>query len=302
MVALWMFGIAALLYVVIHLVEQSAKRRNPLANIALSLKDLQPHPDHPGDMARMMAKIKAKQAAGLPVNVYLNSVEHRGRTVFDGSLSPSVKVSIPMLASAACGTVETLHGLKSDKYKILDQQSAGLTLDREYIAPKPTTIAGAKARRPVTFARTPTRGLVIGEEPLERILVGRKFMELRSSHNRQIGPIALIKKGSGRIYGVATITDSVGPMDFKTFVQNSPAHGVRKNRLQEVFDKNWRIGWRLDNVWRLVEPVVYAHRGMSRVTLDQDVIYALFTELQRATPVELNLTSEDFEASHGLVS
>lgn len=127
----------------------------------------------------------------------------------------------------------------------------------------------------------PTRGLVIMEEPLNKILQGRKTMELRSRHNRQRGLIALIRKGSGKIYGVAEIVESIGPMSFDEFRAHANEHAVEPERLREIFDMGWNYGWRLRNIVSLKSPVSYIHKGMSQVKLDPGAIEALSRQLAR---------------------
>lgn len=127
----------------------------------------------------------------------------------------------------------------------------------------------------------PTRGLVIMEEPLNKILQGRKTMELRSKHNRQLGLIALIRKGSGKIYGVAEIVESIGPMSFDEFCAHANEHAVEPERLREIFDMGWNHGWRLRNIMPLKSPVSYIHKGMSQVKLDPGAIEALSRQLAR---------------------
>ena len=77
-----------------------------------------------------------------------------------------------------------------------------------------------------TSIPVPTRGLVIGEKPLQRILSGTKTLELRGKPNRNLGAIALIRKGSGKIYAVAEISESIGPMSFEEFLSCAHEHGV----------------------------------------------------------------------------
>jgi hypothetical protein len=123
----------------------------------------------------------------------------------------------------------------------------------------------------------PTRGL-IRSEPLGKILSGEKTMELRSKVNRQAGAIALIQKGSGQIFGVAEIGESVGPMEFSEFAARANEHAaVEAERLREVYDSGYTIGWRLRNVKRLQRPVTYTHKpgAVTWATLDAAAIDSL---------------------------
>lgn len=125
-----------------------------------------------------------------------------------------------------------------------------------------------------------TRGLVIAEEPLNRILSGKKTMELRAKHNRRLGPIALIMKKSKKVFGVARIVESIGPMDFKEFTARAGEHCVEKQRLREVFDQGWIYGWRFAGIKRLRHPVSYIHKGMSQVILDPRAVAEIAAQLR----------------------
>ncbi|MCV2356561.1 ASCH domain-containing protein [Paucibacter sp. B2R-40] len=139
----------------------------------------------------------------------------------------------------------------------------------------------------VMSAAVPQRGLVIHEYALARILEGRKRLELRGRHNRQLGPVALIRKGSGQIVGVADIVDSIGPLSLHELSLHSAEHSVEPTRLREVFDKGWVYGWRLANVRKLSNPVPYLHKGMSQVKLDDAAVRGLALALRDAMRVAI---------------
>ena len=67
----------------------------------------------------------------------------------------------------------------------------------------------------------PTKGLVIKSPAIDKILLGIKTWEMRSKSTQVRGPIALIKKGSGQIVGIANLVDVKGPLMLKS-VQNFP--------------------------------------------------------------------------------
>lgn len=117
----------------------------------------------------------------------------------------------------------------------------------------------------------PMRGLVIMAEPLEKILNGRKTLELRKKNNKMRGPIALIQKGSGKIVGVANIGECIGPMTYSDFAARTHEHGVEASRLRSVFDEGYTIGWKLSDARRLKTPVAYTHKpgAVTWVTLDE---------------------------------
>lgn len=103
------------------------------------------------------------------------------------------------------------------------------------------------------------RGLIIQSEPLEEILSGKKKWEMRTRRTKIRGPIALIKKGSGKIYGLADIVDSLGPLSDSDMAKNIDKHGIVLSRLSDSSVITWRHAWVLQNVRRLTRPVPYAH-------------------------------------------
>lgn len=206
---------------------------------------------------------KVGQSRSIPV------IERTCNPGLEGGLSKDAAATIVALtrsASNARGKDAPMDGLPpktSTGRKGADRQHAALTNNTTAYAPP----------------GVPTRGLVIMEEPLTKILQGRKTMELRSKHNRQLGLIALIKKGSGKIYGVAEIVESIGPMSFDEFRAHASEHAVEPERLREIFDFGWNHGWRLRNVTPLTSPVSYIHKGMSQVKLDPQAMAALSRQL-----------------------
>lgn len=124
------------------------------------------------------------------------------------------------------------------------------------------------------------RGIIIRPDRLTLILSGAKLMELRKRHRRILGPVALIEKGTKRILGVASIVESVGPMNWEDFLQSQSAHAVESSRLRDVFEDGYRIGWRLDGVRSLDVPVLNRNpRGQGEVVLDAQTVEDLATQL-----------------------
>lgn len=113
----------------------------------------------------------------------------------------------------------------------------------------------------MTDSGAPTQGLIIQPEPLEKILAGRKTWEMRSAHTKKRGRIALIKKGSGRIYGIATIIGSLGPFTEEDMIANQDKHGMSLSRMREPQASKWRCAWVLSDVRRLTIPVEYVQKS-----------------------------------------
>ena len=70
------------------------------------------------------------------------------------------------------------------------------------------------------------RGLVIDSPWIEKILNGEKTWELRSSATQIRGEVALIKKGSGAVFGLANIRESRGPLTEQEMVDEFDRHQV----------------------------------------------------------------------------
>lgn len=105
----------------------------------------------------------------------------------------------------------------------------------------------------------PEVALIVRDGPLEMILSGRKTWEMRKTHTRKRGRIALVKKGTGKIYGVADIIGSHGPLSDETMTRTSHLHGIELGRLQDPQVSQYRFAWVLANVRRLEQPVPYEH-------------------------------------------
>lgn len=101
-----------------------------------------------------------------------------------------------------------------------------------------------------------TRGLIIDEPWIEKILNGSKTWEMRSTKTSIRGPIALIKKGSGTIVGIANLHNCV-TCDPEKLPMGGAYHGIPSN-MSYVFEK-WHIAWQLKDVER-VDPIPYEHK------------------------------------------
>jgi hypothetical protein len=120
-------------------------------------------------------------------------------------------------------------------------------------------------------ARRVTRGLIIRPEPIEKILSGLKTWEMRSRPVEIRETVALVKKGSKAVYGVADIVDCIGPLSDAERMANESFHRVEPHRWSDPDVAKYRFAWVLSNVRRLKEPVPYVHRGgVQFVTLDEN--------------------------------
>lgn len=117
-----------------------------------------------------------------------------------------------------------------------------------------------------------TRGLIIRAEPIEKILNGVKTWEMRSRPVELRGTIALVKKGTKAVYGVADIVDCRGPLSHSERLANEHLHGITPERWADPDVAKYHYAWVLANVRRLKHPVPYEHKGgVQFVTLDDGV-------------------------------
>ena len=102
------------------------------------------------------------------------------------------------------------------------------------------------------------QGLVIAEPYISQILSGDKTWELRSRQTTKRGPIALIKKGSGKIVGTALLS-GVGPkLELGSFAKYYSKHRFPNEKARSP-DFKWWVPWILDDVVKLDVPISYNH-------------------------------------------
>ena len=82
---------------------------------------------------------------------------------------------------------------------------------------------------------------------------------MRSTATKIRGPIALIRKGSGTVVGVAEIVDSVGPLSTDDLLANQDKHLISPERIESGAVAKWKHAWVLENVRSLKGPVRYVH-------------------------------------------
>ena len=101
------------------------------------------------------------------------------------------------------------------------------------------------------------RGLIIGQEPLDRILSGQKVWELRGSRTKIRGPIALIESGSGTVVGRCILADVIGPLSVAELKWNARRLGQKPGEISRYYDRTF--AWVLRDVRRLARPIPYRH-------------------------------------------
>lgn len=101
-------------------------------------------------------------------------------------------------------------------------------------------------------------GVVIKSPWIELILSGKKSWEIRGRSTQQRGRIALIKSGSGKIFGSCRIADCVGPLPLESLKAAAEKHQIPLEQLDALpYPKTY--AWVLADVREMREPLTYAH-------------------------------------------
>jgi hypothetical protein len=101
------------------------------------------------------------------------------------------------------------------------------------------------------------KGLIIAEPWIGLILAGRKTWEMRSRDTRVRGPIALIRKGSKTVVGIAELVDTRPNLSMGALRANGAKHRVPVADIGRDF--KWTTAWVLENARPLSRPVPYPH-------------------------------------------
>lgn len=103
------------------------------------------------------------------------------------------------------------------------------------------------------------KALIIDEPWISRILDGSKTWEMRSRSTEQRGRLALIRKGSGQVVGVAELAGCRGPLSLAELRENSARHTIPVERYESGELIKWNVAWELRNARPLPSPVNYQH-------------------------------------------
>jgi hypothetical protein len=132
------------------------------------------------------------------------------------------------------------------------------------------------------------KGLVIREPWIGKILDGSKTWELRTQHTTMRGEIALIRKGTAQIVGVADLIDSLPQLDPQGLAESVQFHGVPPSEQASAIANGWLFPWLIVNARRLSSPVPYLHPSgaVTWVNLDPGVTQSIARPRQgsRAEP------------------
>jgi hypothetical protein len=101
------------------------------------------------------------------------------------------------------------------------------------------------------------KGLIIKSPWIELILEGKKTWEIRGSNTKIRGPIALIKSGSGKVFGEVDIIAS-RELYLKDSQESRKFHCVESEYSPKLPYKK-TYAWVMDNPITYKEPIPYKH-------------------------------------------
>jgi hypothetical protein len=113
--------------------------------------------------------------------------------------------------------------------------------------------------------------MIIDEPWVSMIIAGKKTWEMRSRNTAVRGRIALIRKGSKSIVGVADLIGTLAKLSPSDLGANVAKHRVPKGKIGDDFKHS--TAWVLARACPLRQPVPYRHppRAVIWVNLDPQV-------------------------------
>lgn len=101
------------------------------------------------------------------------------------------------------------------------------------------------------------KGLIVKSPWIELILQGKKTWEIRGSNTSIRGTIALIKSGTGKIYGTVDLVD-VKKITLEEYQQSQQFHCIpQRDCLQSPYPNIY--AWVLENPHPFQRPIPYQH-------------------------------------------
>ncbi|MCE6075326.1 hypothetical protein FS799_10720 [Agrobacterium vitis] len=141
-----------------------------------------------------------------------------------------------------------------------------------------------------------TKGLIIADPWIGYILGGTKDWEMRSSGASHSGWFALIRKGTGAVYGLARLIEVGAPLSPAEMIATFEHHCIPEQMISSGEVAKWNTPWKLADVRRLDRPVPYRHKSgaVTWVELDDAAIDgvasqfgASVTTIDRVTAIPL---------------
>ncbi|MBN7764080.1 ASCH domain-containing protein [Nitratireductor aquibiodomus] len=112
------------------------------------------------------------------------------------------------------------------------------------------------------------KGLIIAEPWVGYILDGSKTWEMRSKPTKVSGRIALIRKGSGAVCGVANLVGVEFPLTQAEMLATTDKHRIPAEMIHSGEVAKWCVPWVLSEVRVLAGPVPYKHPSGAVIWVD----------------------------------
>lgn len=101
------------------------------------------------------------------------------------------------------------------------------------------------------------RGLIVKSPYIDEILEGKKRWEIRGRNTRIRGKIALIKSGTGMVFGTVNIIDS-REITFEEYLKWKESRGYKNlDKIVKPYKKIY--AWVLDQPVMFEQPISYIH-------------------------------------------
>jgi hypothetical protein len=131
------------------------------------------------------------------------------------------------------------------------------------------------------------KGLIIADPWIGYILDGRKIWEMRSSETSVRGPFALIRKGTGAIWGIATLVNVGRALTQSEMLASFDKHQIPADMIRSGQVAKWNTPWILADIRSLATPVPYRHPSgaVTWVNLAEDILRAIADQVGEITNV-----------------
>lgn len=131
---------------------------------------------------------------------------------------------------------------------------------------------------------TTLSAIPIREPWIDMILNGVKTWEVRTKFTKKIGPVALIRAGSGTVVATAILSEVI-ELTPKIAYENSELMGFGKITRTDADDLEGEYAWVLKDLTVFKKPVPYKHPSgaVTWVTLDEPTTENVIAEAKRSS-------------------
>lgn len=112
---------------------------------------------------------------------------------------------------------------------------------------------------------------------------------MRSTSTSFRGWFALIRKGSGAVFGIARLVGSGTSLSQDQMLANCDKHQIPPDMIKSGSVANWNTPWELAEIRKLPRPVPYMHRpgAVTWVSLDDEVSEAIALQLGEVPEISI---------------